>query len=367
MHEGALGEFEGPHPVVADRNLARRRAVERVCERAACAASGSSSGSGTSARAAPERAVRTRRCARRSPRRPTGPSRARSRAPSSAPCGRRRGGPRRRRPSRRGRARRPAPARSPARKPIAPRSVSSPPPRYAARSKSCTPRLTRTPLAHGFDGPTRRRSMATTVSSRMSLASVRTTGLNRSECPTKSRAPGRAAALAARASPADAHTGFSTNTCRPAASPRATIAACDSIGVATMTTSARLSASASLPRRAIPSGVAARRPGVVGADDLEAVRERPEHPGVALPHRAEADEGHLVTSRRPSAHSTLVRCALHATFRRRPRRAQKRSPRAARSSYAPSRPRRRGFERMPTARRPSKGERRRLLRGRRSI
>ena len=46
--------------------------------------------------------------------------------------------------------------------------------------------------------------MASTASSRTSLASVRTTGLKRSECPTKSRAPpARGGARRVRASPAD--------------------------------------------------------------------------------------------------------------------------------------------------------------------
>ena len=69
-------------------------------------------------------------------------------------------------------------------------------------------------------------------------------------------------------------------------------------------------------------------PGIVSSHELEMAVHGPQHPCVALSHRAEADEGHLVTSRRPSAHSTLSaappavarppwrarRGGLHATF-----------------------------------------------------
>ena len=214
----------------------------------------------------------------------------------------------------------------------------SPPPRYAARSKSCTPRLTRTPLAHGLDGPTRRRSMARTVSSRTSLARARTTGLKRSECPTKRRAPNRAAALAVRASSGRWRTPASRRT-RAAlrARPVPTMAACDSMGVATMSDLRAARRLGLAPEARGSSG--RRRVGarVVGAHDLEPPRKVPEHPRVALPHRAQADQGHLVTSRRPSAHSTRGPSAHAATYMPRsapPRRAQKRSPGAAGFPYA---------------------------------
>ncbi len=113
-----------------------------------------------------------------------------------------------------------------------------------------------------------------------------------------------------------------------------------------------------------PEGALGRRgrmPGVERADDFEAALQGPEHSRMALPHRAQADEGHLVTSRRPSAHS-IPSVATYMPRPAPPRRAQKRSPRAWGCPYASPAERgggprgwseEKGPKRMTGARRPS--------------
>ncbi len=194
----------------------------------------------------------------------------------------------------------------------------APPARYEARSRSCTPRLTRTPHPQGRVGPIRRSSMPVTSPGRTRPASARTTGLKRSEWPTKRCARRRAAAAAARAS-ADGAADRLLDEDVPPGAERAR----DDVGVRVDRRRDDHDLGGRDGRRLGREPRDACRRGRVGGDvvhagHVEAALEPAHHAHVAEAHRTEADHGHPVPSNRacPRAQGPLQCHARRPTARR---------------------------------------------------